>query len=189
MILKRFWVILILAGCVSGASHRHLLYQQSVTLYPPNDKATGKYDEGRACLSFNPGVRKQDANNHWDVGYGFAAINDEDWFILHTSNENRTAIKDLGELSWSNMFKVPMLEPLPMLPKGERRKVTVDSSGDTGKRWARTTNMMAKVVTGHMYLMRIKDEERDFYVMFRVEEFEQGSYCTITWRLIPSPEN
>ena len=31
-----------------------------------------------------------------------------------------------------------------------------------------------------IYLMHIKDEKSDFYAMFRVEDFKQGEYCTIT---------
>jgi len=192
--VKRKWLVHIamILACVSSAFASNPLYQQTATLHPPRDKTTGKYDEGRACFSFKYGLRKDAFNgdpelDDWDLGYGFAAINHQDWFILHNSNENRTVIRDLGELNWSDSFKAPPLEPLPLLPKGEPRNVLVDASGDTGALWAKTTRIMAKVVRGHMYLMRIKDEQTDFYAMFRVEEFEQGSYCRISWTLIPSP--
>ncbi|MBI4470285.1 MAG: hypothetical protein HY650_13285 [Acidobacteria bacterium] len=189
MTTKLIGHLLVLLACASSAIGGNFLFQQTVTLYPPRDKVTGKYDEGRAQLSFKNGVRKVASDGQWDLGYGFAAINNEDWFILHNSNENRTVIRDLGEFNWSDPFKVPVLEPLPLLAKGEKRQVTVDASADTGRLWGKTVNIMAKVVGGHLYVMRIKDEETDFYALFRVEVFEQGSYCTISWRIIPAPES
>jgi hypothetical protein len=34
----------------------------------------------------------------------------------------------------------------------------------------------------------VKDAQADFYVLFRVEEIEQGVHCTISWAQIPAPE-
>lgn len=193
--MKRKWlhIATILVGVSSAFGSNHF-FQQTAVLQPPHDKATGTHNEGRACFSFKYGVRKDAFNGDpplvdWDLGYGFAAINNQDWFILHNSNENRTVIRDLGQLNWSDSIEAPRLEPLPLLPKGQPRNVVIDTSGDTGKLWAKTTRIMAKVVRGHMYLMRIKDEETDFYALFRVDEFEQGSYCRISWKLIPSPKD
>jgi hypothetical protein len=159
---------------------------QTVTLYPPRDKATGKYDESRACFDFKSGALKQ--GRSWSLGYGFMAINDQDWFILQNSRENRTVIRDLGELKWSDSFEIPEMEPLPRLPEGERRSVVIDSSADTHQQWASETRIHAKVAVGHIYLIRVKDDESDFYVLFRVEEFRQQERCAISWKRIRSPE-
>lgn len=189
--------LVIILACVFSAFASNPCYQQGVTLHTPQDKATGKYDEARACFSFKYGLRNDESDRDWhlggdwDLGYGFV-IGDDDWFILNNYSDNRTVIKDLGALNWSDSIHAPPLEPLPLLPKAERRpmngyvesfRLLMDLSGNTNK-----SNIMAKVVIGHMYLMRLKDEETDLYAMFRVEKFVQGSYCRISWALIPSPQ-
>ena len=73
------------------------------------------------------------------------------------------------------------------MKEGEERVFVVDASADTHKEWARTTTYCAKVQAGYMYLMRIKDHEADFFVLFRVEEIEQQDHCTISWKPIPAP--
>src|SRR5262249_38258542 len=163
---------------------------QTVTLSPPRDPTTQKYDEGKSCFSFKLGalkeiVLKETKRNDWDLGYGFLSIGGQDWFGLHFLS--RSVIKDLGELKWDDPVTVPVLEPLPPLAKDKPRQVTIDSSGDTHKEWAKTTRTFAKVLLGHIYAVHVKNDVDDFYVLFRVEDFEQNKYCTISWRRIPSP--
>ncbi len=162
--------------------------QQRVTLYPLPDRKTTQSFNGTSCFDFRAGSRMNGARGRWDLGYGFAILNNEDWFILSGGRETRTVIKDLGELRWTDPLEVRALKPIPEPANGEQRKHPIDTSGDTGDVWAKTTNTMAKVAIGHIYLMHIKDAESDFYVLFRVDSFNQQSYCTITWRLIPTPE-
>lgn len=161
---------------------------QSFTLYPPKDKATGKYDDTRACFSFKTGMNKQAESFDWDLGYGFARINHEDWLVLGSGqSEKRSVMKELGRYNWSDSFVVPALEPLPELKEGEERHIVVDASADTHKVWASSTTKFAKAKIGQMYVMRVKDDEADFYVLFRVEELEQEKLCTISWKRIPAP--
>jgi hypothetical protein len=181
LLLKTFFALVLLS---SGAVAQTDV--QTVTLYPPYDKNTDKYNESRACFDFKSGALK--SGRYWTLAYGFIAIGNEDWFILNTSEEGRTVIRDLGELKWSDSFKVPALEPLPALAKGERRHVTVDNSADTHKKWASETQIHAKVIVGHIYVVHVKNNWSDFYALFRVEDFEQGERCTISWKLIPTPE-
>ena len=47
--------------------------------------------------------------------------------------------------------------------------------------------MFVKAIAGHMYVIRVVNETDDFYVLFRVEEIERGSKCTISWRMVPAP--
>lgn len=162
---------------------------QAVTLYPPKDKVTGRYDETRACFSFKLGSNKLRHSTDWDLGYGFVIIANEDWLMVGTiTPDKRSVMKELGEYRWTDSFEIPALEPLPKLKEGERREITIDSSADTHQQWAKTTSHFAKAKAGNMYLMHVKDEEADFYVLFRVEEIEQGDHCSITWRRIPPPE-
>ena len=163
---------------------------QRITLHPPHDKATGKYDETRACFSFKMGQMKLPNSTDWDLGYGFLSIGNEDWLMVGTvGRDKRSVMKELGKYDWSDSFKVPALEPLPELKEGEQRNISVDSSGDTHKPWAKTTSNFAKAKVGYMYVVHVKDAQADFYVVFRVEELEQGNHCTITWAQIPAPEN
>ena len=45
-----------------------------------------------------------------------------------------------------------------------------------------------KAIVGHMYVIRVVDNDSDFYVLFRVEEIVRGERCTISWKRIPPPE-
>lgn len=167
---------------------------QSFTLYPPRDKVTGRYDETRACFSFKLGANKlpnltdPPTLTDWELGYGFMRISNEDWLTVRTGREQRSVMKELGKYNWSDTFNVPVLEPLPRLLEGEQRHITVDSSADTHAAWANSTTHFAKAKVGHMYVVHVKDEEADFYVLFRVEQLEQGERCTISWKRIPTPE-
>lgn len=163
--------------------------RQSVTLYPPQDKATGSYDETRACFNFKTGKTKVANSTDWDLGYGFLNISNEDWLMVGTiPRDKRNVMKELGQFNWSDSLRLPVLEPLPELKAGENRNISVDSSADTHQPWARTTTQFAKAKAGYMYLMHVKDAQADFYILFRVEEIRQGSHCTITWAQIPEPE-
>ncbi len=97
-------------------------------------------------------------------------------------------IRDLGALNWFDTYKIPVIVPLPKLEEGKERNITVDSSGDTGKAWAKKNGIFVKAVIGHMYVMHVKDSASDFYLMFRVESIERGDNYTISWQLVPSPE-
>ena len=164
------------------------LPDRKVTLYPLPDRKANPLDQSKSCFDFRAGSLMNGAKGRWDLAYGFAILDYQDWFILSGTRETRTVIRDLGELRWTDPLEVRALKPLPELAKGEQRKHTIDTSGDTGDLWAKTTNTMAKVVIGHIYLMHIKDAESDFYVLFRVEDFKQQAFCTIAWEVIPTPE-
>jgi hypothetical protein len=101
------------------------------------------------------------------------------------ARDKRSVMKELGRYDWSDVFDIPVLEPLPELKEGEERNIKVDSSADTHLPWARTTSTFAKAKAGYMYLVHVKDAQADFYVLFRVEEIVQGDRCTISWAQIP----
>ncbi len=44
-----------------------------------------------------------------------------------------------------------------------------------------------KALVGNMYVMRVVDENNDFYVLFRVDELERGKRCKISWKRIEAP--
>lgn len=182
------------------------MVSQTVTLHPPQDEVTHKYSEDKACFSFKYGQLKEVTRRDWDFCYGFLSLGEQDWFILHRFPGSRSVIKDLGKHKWEDSFTVPVLKPLPELsPRLHQRLkqsdsdivlegpprnfvIDIDSSAGTHKKWAKTTAMFAKVASGHIYLVHVKDNKSDFYALFRVENFEQHKYCTISWRLAPAPK-
>ncbi len=184
----------------------------SVVLYAPN-----KYglNSGKTLYSFKRGAFVQDLNL-WDVNYGSLYVGDEwDWFSASTAPRARTVIRDLGVFGWGDYFEVPVVTPFPKLKVGQMRSFKVDASGADGEDGApgapadggvptpvavaaprkekrsgvpQVDPVFAKAVPGHMYVMRVVDDDSDFYVLFRVEAIERGDNCTITWKRIAPPE-
>ena len=174
-------VFLVIALCSVSALGSPM--EQRVTLYSPIRYG---HDWSRAYFNFEQGVRgnadKQLTGDVWDVLYGnFKINNNADWFSLARRN-HRSRIRDLGALNWQDISQIPILpaRPEPL------RTITVDASANA------TTNSpdgnFVRAIVGHVYLAHIKDDNSDFYAMFRVEEMVPGDNVTISWRLVPSPE-
>jgi hypothetical protein len=49
--------------------------------------------------------------------------------------------------------------------------------------------LFVKAIAGHMYVIHVVDDSRDFYALFRVEALQKGDNCTVNWKLIPEPIN
>jgi hypothetical protein len=135
--------------------------------------------------------------------YGSLYVGDDlDWFQSSTAEGDRSVLKDLGEHDWSTWFEVPVVEPMAKLKPGEKRNITVDSSGADGEDGApakpsrpkhdgkpRVDSLFAKAIVGHVYVIHVVDDSRDFYALVRVEALEKGDNCTVSWKLIPEPVN
>jgi hypothetical protein len=186
--MKRLGFAILFAFCLAEAIAAGRIDEPTITLYPPLIKATGKYDETRSCFNFQQGARKTSVNKEWHLGYGFANIGGEDFIQVRANTDERSVLKDLGSFAWSDSFEIPVLKPLPELEKGARRVARIDTSAGKLKEWEETNGVFAKAVIGHMYLAHIKTENTDFYALFRIEGLEQGEQCTISWKLVPSPE-
>jgi hypothetical protein len=52
-----------------------------------------------------------------------------------------------------------------------------------------TSPIFVRAAVGHIYAVHVVDEGVDYYALFRVESLVSGDRCTISWKLIPSPEN
>ena len=48
--------------------------------------------------------------------------------------------------------------------------------------------MFVRAVLGHIYVIHVVDDVRDFYALFRVENLQKGDQCTISWKLIAPPK-
>jgi hypothetical protein len=47
--------------------------------------------------------------------------------------------------------------------------------------------LFVKAIAGHLYVIHVVDDSRDFYALFRVDALERGDNCTISWKLVPEP--
>jgi len=184
--------ILFLCAVCAQAGANVVQAQQTVVLYAPHDKTTQALNQKHACFSFELGQRgdaAEAAATRWDLGYGFLNINGEDYFQVQTSAENRSVIRDLGKFEWGDYFEIPALEPLPEVEKGQSRTVFVNASAGKLEAWEQSTPIFARIIVGHLYLVHVKDEDSDFYALFRVEALTQRESCTISWKQIPPPQS
>ncbi len=145
--------------------------------------------EHNCCLNFIGGPTAK-GHAHNDLRYGNLYAGDElDWLQSASAQGDRSLIRDLGVYSWTDRFNVPVVEPLPKLKPGEQREISVDVSGagadSDGK--PKVDPIFMKAIVGHLYVIRVVDETRDFYALFRVDALERGDSCTISWKLIPEP--
>lgn len=58
-----------------------------------------------------------------------------------------------------------------------------DVRSDSG---SRVDPIFVKAVAGHMYVAHIVDESSDYYALFRIDALANQT-CTISWKLIPTP--
>jgi len=168
---------------------------------------TNNYDNyTKAAFSFRYGINGDDAvkitRNDWDLRkrfrmprclrrgsllYGNMNLNgDRDWFTVTLVTDDRSRIRDLGELGWYDDIKISIL---PACPEEDKSCTAVRfPSASSGKTVTDVNENVAKAVVGHMYLVRTKDRASDFYTLFRVEELKPSESCTISWKIVASPE-
>jgi hypothetical protein len=80
---------------------------------------------------------------------------------------------------------------LRRLPKSTANP-TPDSNNSTFKRKKhdgvpKVDPIFVKAIVGHMYAIRVVDEQNDFYALFRVEEIKKGDSVVVSWRRIDAP--
>jgi hypothetical protein len=146
-------------------------------------------DFTKANFNFALGVRGDSklpqTNNYYDLRYGgFSLDGDRDWFDVPLGNGSRSQLKDLGELSWSEIYYVPIL-PASLTP----HQGGTSQSFKAGKLISVSPEgVLVKATVGHLYLLHSKHDDTDLYVMFRVDALKMGDECTISWKIVPSPE-
>lgn len=152
---------------------------KTVTLFS-RAKYKDEVGYGKSTFSFRYGVRsdlgREITRNNYELQFGNVNLNgDSDWFTVAIVTDDRSRIKDLGKLKWSDIVKVPFLpastelEGITVPPKEALSNVT-------------------KVVRGHLYVVHSKDSDSDFYTLFRVDNLVPSDKVTISWKLVPSPE-
>jgi hypothetical protein len=139
----------------------------------------GKYKSG---FSFKYGVRSDVAPEIIEIQITYGHINwnnDSDWFMVRGE---RSRIKDLGELNWSQILNVPFLPPRVKPYRGFK----LPSPGETVEQ--ASEGQITKVLPGHMYVLHAKEARTDLYALFRVEKLEPNDKVTISWKLVPMPK-
>jgi len=196
MYLRHYGFLLILALC--GATTSAVAQLRALKNWRDVEPATitllsrAKYEKtfpgnGKSSFSFRYGVRSEVApevtRDNYELQYGNITWNgDNDWFIVTLATDDRSRIKNLGELNWSDILNVPFL-PAGIEPhKGFRGPSTTETFEQS------SDGQVTKVVAGHMYVVHTKDPHTDLYALFRVEKLVPGDEVTISWKLVPSPE-
>jgi hypothetical protein len=171
----RLLAALFLLGSVVGilgspppalGQHAEILPQYATLVARRDVDGYDNYD--LAAFSFKyggngPATRRLTRNN-WDLLFGNAP--DRDTFEVTMVTDDRSRIKDLGELSWYDTFGVPALDAYP----------------------EPTREPSVNAVVGHIYLVHSRDRDSDHYALFRVENLQPLQSVTISWKLIPKPK-
>jgi hypothetical protein len=85
---------------------------------------------GRNCLDLVD--LEQYCNGAETVDYGDRIGDHWDIFAISGRAGSRTRMIDLGVHTWSDNFTIPEVEPWPALKPGERRSITINTSGANG---------------------------------------------------------
>ena len=123
-------------------------------------------DYEKATFSFKHGIRDDPGlkitRNQWDLLFD----NGEGGFTVGMTSGDRSRIVDVGELTWSELKSVPIVEALPA--------------------GARAGSVPA--IQGHIYVVHTSTTDSDLYSVFRVDWLERGDQCAMSWVNVPSPE-
>jgi hypothetical protein len=183
-----FAVIFSLAFCVL-AEVREIRAQQADEPAVQPQKATllahHKYNSAKASFNFEFGVRVDSKSPLTHNQYGGITLDgDSDWFEVPMGRDSRSQLKDLGELTWAEIYYVPIL-PASSIPHNSG----MGHTHIAGKMVSTSPEgVLVKAAAGHIYLLHSKHDQTDLYVMFRVDALKAGDECSISWKIVPSPE-
>lgn len=156
---------------------------KTVTLYSRakyKDKFQGY---GKSAFSFNHGLRSDAGpritRNNYELLYGSIRFNgDSDWFSVTMVTDDRSRIKDLGVLNWSDPFEVPYIPASVEPNRGVRWPAKTETFEQS------SNGQVARVVPGHLYVLHSKDSNSDLYTLFRVEKLVPSDEVTISWKVV-----
>ena len=176
----------LLSPCIAGAQSPS--HAKVVTLYTPGD--TG-FPARPSVMSFTRGeVFDNWESKSYELTFGLLRIGEPPgnyrWFETCGRGESdRSVLRDLGALSWSEAVRFAAVCPRPRLQPGEQRVATVDTSA--GSNDPSPDGHFVPVVAGHFYVLRIRDDLVDQYVLFRVDSLGADETCVLSWVLAPHP--
>lgn len=111
---------------------------------------------------------------------GLTLYGDYQWLQLEVTPVGGMGfLKDLGQMSWSEVDRMPalMLEPIAQ---------SIQISSNQGEPVVGPEGVIVKARTGHVYAVHIKDEGTDFRALFRIESIDTNGNCKISWKRIPT---
>ena len=181
------WRSVILSGFVLGVAalaHAQPPALHKVTLF--SRQGHDKADYAKSAYNFYAMARADNypktIGNRSNLFYGsFAVKGDSDWFSVSGGGAELTRIKDLGLKQWREMVATPFIAVPPHATQGIR----VPKAGESYEQ--ASEERVTKVALGHMYVIHIKGDKEDYYVMLRVDELVPSDNCTISWRVVPPP--
>jgi hypothetical protein len=80
----------------------------------------------------------------------------------------------------------PQVSP-PVSPIPETNTQETNTNGSKDAKEPESAPVLAKIVSGHLYVIHIVKAQSDFYVLVHVDSLKEGDKCTISWKRIPSP--
>lgn len=171
-------------------SHRNV-EPQLVTLLSQN-----KHNNfAKSNFNFKLGVRGDSSSprtgNNYDLSYGGIIDDDKDWFNVPVDNRSFSQIIDIGAANWTDIYDISLLSAKPIPHTGGTTYIF--EIGKVAK--IKPENSKVKIIVGHIYLLHAKENNsdgevsKDLYAMFRVEALKSNDEVTISWKIVPSPEN
>jgi hypothetical protein len=113
----------------SASAQQPVSQEANVTFY---SVIKHRGEQRKSCINFKIAWTGP-SRGSCDLRYGSLYAGDDlDWFESSGAEGNRSVIRDLGAHAWTAKFEVPVVEPLAKLKPGERRQVTIDTSGADG---------------------------------------------------------
>jgi hypothetical protein len=209
------FVVLLLTFVVSAQSTSTGL--ERIDLYSPfvvvGDKPSWNPLRARtSCLNLKLIPVQESCPSLDSISIGTRFGDNWDIFSLEVGNESRSRIIDIGKHEWGDHLKVPYVEPLRKLAKGETRGVTVNTSGTRapdGKTYGQSTVSnqtntavfradggsqtddyapYVEAIKGHMYVVRVVQEKIDYYLLLRVDDIDRGERVSISYRKVKAPK-
>jgi hypothetical protein len=179
-----FMALLFLISAGQQYDHRTVQPQTATLL-----SHIGHQDFAKSIFYFDLGIRgdspARPARGNYDLRFGGLSYDRDDRFDVPLYPDSRGRIVDLGELKWSDVYDIPFLYASSEPYDGTRS----DSFANGRLVTSSPENTMVRVLTGHMYLVHSRDNNKDLYVMFRVESLKPHDEVTISWKVVPSPES
>lgn len=83
--------------------------------------------------------------------------------------------------NWDGTFNA---KPIAETIQTEKSEITVEKESSETKLEQEVYQLFAEVILDNIYVMRIVEDDKDFYILFRVDELEKGHKCVISWKKI-----
>lgn len=182
---QRQFVLPIMLLCVAAGVRAQNNNLHEATLF----SRLGHHEDGYGRSAYNFYARARSDNwprsvkNRAHLLYGSISMNhDSDWFSVSMGGPNRTRIEDLGAKQWTEVSDTPYVTVAPRSSEGIRAPRPDESYEKSSE------GRVTRVVLGHLYVIHIKYDNEDYYVMLRVDELVPSDRCTISWRVVPPPK-